>query len=124
MPNAIRKMLGSGVPAQAATYIGGDVQSGFAAAGSTQATATLLNFDCTEVTTVGSGAGVIANSNNQVGDDYIVCNAQATNALLVYPEVGSSINALSANTGFSIPAGKNALFIKLTQTKYYSILSA
>ena len=122
--SAARKLLGSGVPAQAANYIGGDVQTGFAAAGTTQTNAALLQYDNTEVTTVGSGSGVIANSNNQVGDDFIVSNAQGTNALLVYAEVGSSINALSTTSGFSIPANKSALFWKAKSTKYYVILSA
>lgn len=117
-------MLGSGISAQAATYIGGDVQTGFAAAGTTQATAALLQYDCTEVTTVGSGSGVIANSNNQVGDDFLVSNAQGSNALLVYAEVGSSINALATTSGFSIPANKTAIFWKAKSTKYYAILSA
>ena len=122
--SAIRKLMGSGLSAQAATYINGDVLVGASAAGTSQSNATLLQYDFTEVTTCSSGQGVIANSNNQIGDEFCVANAQASNALLVYAEVGSKINALSTTSGFSIPASKNALFIKVKPTQYYAILSS
>lgn len=124
MGNSLRKILGSGIPPLASQNISGDFANALSAAGTTQATATLIQADNNEFTTVSSGSGVILNFNNAPADETFVANAQPTNALLVYPEVGSSINALSANTGFSIPAGGRALFVKLTPTKYYALLSA
>lgn len=124
MGNALRKIIGSGTSAGSAAYISGDFGGGLAAAGTTQATATVQQFDNSEYTTVGSGSGVVLNSSNAPSDEILIANAQPTNALLVYPELGSTINALSANTAFSIPAGGRCLFVKLTATRYYALLSA
>lgn len=123
MANATRKIMGAGNSPLSTTAIVGDTQTSLTATGTNQATALLLNADDNEVTTTASGTGVILNSNNTLGDSCFVANSGA-NALLVYAEVGSTINALGTTTGFSVAAGGRALFIKVTATKYFAILSA
>lgn len=123
MPNCVRKILGAGNPPLSAQNISGDASSGLTGLGSTQATALLQQSDCNEFTTVASSTGFVLNSLNTPGDEVFVANAGAS-PLSVYPELGASINALAANTAFSVTNGKSALFIKMTPTKYYSILSA
>lgn len=121
--NCVRKILGAGTPPLASQNISGDFSAALTALGTNQATAFLQQSDCNEFTTVAASTGVILNSNNAPGDEVFIANAGA-NTLSVYPEVGSSINALSANSAFSVAAGKSAIFVKLTSTKYYSILTA
>ena len=42
----------------------------------------------------------------------------------VYPATGHTINALAANTAFSLAAGKNAMFWAATASKWYVNLTA
>lgn len=96
--------------------------SGLSGAGTTQGTATVITKQTNEFTTVGAGQGAKLPSPEQ-GEFIFVSNAGA-NALLVYPDTGHSINALAANAGFSLAAGKNALFWAATASKWYALLSA
>lgn len=99
-----------------------------ALAGGAQATATLLESAMNRVVTVASSGdsvrlpschtgasntsqlapGVI--SGNTTGVQVSVVNANATNPVNVFPAVGESINALSANTAFSLATGKMIIF--------------
>jgi hypothetical protein len=97
--------------------------AGISAAGTTQGTATALTKDCNEVTTVSAGQGVKLPA-SAAGNNVSVANAQATNALLVYPATGEAINALATNAGFSLAAGKNAIFFCCAAGKWYVVLSA
>lgn len=96
--------------------------SGLSAAGSTQGTATVITKQTNEFTTVGSGQGAVLPSPEQ-GEFIFVANSGA-NALNVYPASGHSINALAANTAFSLAVGKNAVFWAATASKWYANLSA
>lgn len=96
--------------------------AGLSAAGTTQGTATVITKQTNEFTTVSAGQGAKLPSPEQ-GEFIFVANAGA-NALLVYPDTGHSINALAANAGFSLAAGKNALFWAATASKWYALLSA
>ena len=121
--SSIRRLVGSGVPPQTARNINGTFSAGQTSAGTSQATGFLQTDDATEFTTVGASSACTLNSNNEAGDEIIIANA-GSNALLVYPEVGSQINALGANASFSLTNGKTALFKKVSATQYYSILTA
>jgi len=114
--NALKMLAASGRMAVKANA------SGLSAAGTTQGTATAITNQTNEFTTVGSGQGGILPSPEQ-GEFIFVANAGA-NALLVYPASGHSINALSANTAFSLAAGKNAMFWAATSSKWYVNLTA
>jgi len=122
MANKLQNIIGSGIPAAPATFISGTGGDLLTATGSTQATALLLPNDNNGFGTVASGTGAILQDGSP-GDECFVANFGA-NALLVYPPIGQSINALSANAGFSIAAAGKACFIKLSATRWATNLSA
>lgn len=101
----------------------GDVGNNLTAAGSTQVTALDLTAATNIVTTTAASTGVQLQPTNQ-GDSVLVANLGA-NALLVYPASGGIINALAANAGFSVAAGKTAIFVARDSSgNMVSILSA
>lgn len=90
----------SGISAITADAIQGTTASALVATGSTQGGALPLPADICKFGTVGSGTGALIPPSNS-GDSGSVFNGGA-NALLLYPPVGGTINALSANAGYSI----------------------
>lgn len=105
-------------------------KAGLTSAGTTQATATLVQLEYNEFTTVAASSGAVLPTSQQIGglqagDGIEVANMGA-NALLVYPPVGGKVNLLAVNTGFSVPSGKVAKFIvSVTGTlNFTAILSA
>ena len=119
-----QRMMSAGLSAVQVAAIQGTVANNLSAAGTTQGNAAPLLADQNRVTTVGSGAGVILPPMNP-GDEMAVINAQATNALLLYPPVGGVINALSANAGYSIAvATPFATVLCITPTQYHAYQSA
>lgn len=125
MSNRTSKIVGAGIAPMAAQQIAGDLQSGVTAAGTTQAGATAVYGDNVVITTAAASSGVILSGNAGFGpgDDVFIAN-QGANAVLVYPPVGGQINALGANAGFSIAAGKAASFRSTGASQFYSLLSA
>jgi len=130
MSTRASKLLGSGLPARAASAIAGDVQNTVTAAGTTQGTATTVYGDNVIVTTCPASAGVVLSTDSGFGpgDDVFVAN-QGANACLVYPPSGAQINALAVNAGFSVAAGKSALLrcVGLNASgvmQFYTLLSA
>ena len=93
------------------------------AAGTTQATATLLVNGMNGVLTAASGSGVILNANSLTSDCQVVYNGGA-NPVKVYPPVGSKINGLPANTAMSLGTGTTAMFWFLSDTQIVGVLSA
>lgn len=87
------------------------VKAALSAAGSTQGTATAipLGQDLSIFATVGSGQGCILPSGISVGEEYQVANHGA-NALAVYPPAGGTMGNASANTAYSLAAGKTGYF--------------
>jgi hypothetical protein len=79
------------------------VATAISAAGTTQGTATVLATDWAEVSTVGSGEGVVQ-STPVAGKSQLVANNSAT-TLLVYPVSGGTFDSLSANVAVSVGAG-------------------
>lgn len=130
MSNSLAKMVGYGTPPQAAGAISGDVATGLTATGSTQATALALAANYNLFTTVAASTGCVLPAITPVpglgvvaGDEMMVFNNGA-NALLVYPPLGSQIGTAAANAGFSVAAGKSAVFVMLTNTIWGANLSA
>ena len=118
-----KHLMASGLPAQAALNIGGQVASGLTATGTTQTDALISAADTAWFTTVAAGTGYRLRADAEPGDEIKVYNGGA-NALLVYPATGGTINALSANAGFSLAAGKLAVFTNGTGLGWASNLSA
>lgn len=114
--NALKMLAGSGRVALKANA------SGLTAAGTTQGTALAITNQTNEFTTVAAGSGGILPSPEQ--GEFIFVQNSGANALNVYPATGHSINALAANTAFSLAAAKNAIFWAATSTKWYVNLSA
>lgn len=89
---------------------------------------TPLNMGYNRFTTIaaGSDSAQLPTVNGAVM--VIVTNAHASNALAVFPQTGGIINAASANTAFSVTAGKTAIFIQAVDTSggtiWYAILTA
>jgi len=97
------------------------VVTGISAAGTTQGTATVLaRKQFTSVTTVASGTGVLAPSLVENDVLYVVNNG--ANILLVYPAVGTTINALLVNGGFSVAAGRTGVLFGVTSTTITAII--
>lgn len=110
---------GSGVPMQ--------VDNPVSAAGGTQATATPLTLDWSEVTVVPAGAGVVM-ANLKIGQQQIVFNSGGAGNLLVYPFANPAspihIDALAANAGYTLPNNQLQVFMQwsLTQVRTFGRL--
>ncbi|MDE3021972.1 MAG: hypothetical protein KGI54_08940 [Pseudomonadota bacterium] len=117
------RLMGSGLAAQAAVNICGDVGDSLTAAGTTNADALGLTAAINRVTTTAASTGVRLMV-PETGASVVVVNSGA-NALLVYPGTGASINALTVTTGgFSVAAGGRALFVGTSSTNWFAVLSA
>lgn len=106
-----------------------------ALAGGAQA-GTALNSGYNVVTTVASGndsvqlpscraggAEDVRGLGNTDGMLVLATNAAASNTMVVFPQTGEQINALGANNGYSMVAGKTAAFIcSPAGGTWYSIL--
>lgn len=92
------------------------LQSGIAAAGTTQATAAALAAKTSVVTSVASGSGVILPL--KLGKERDVYN-RGTNALLIYPPSGAAIESNTANASVSLAAGGHATFKCVSATQCY-----
>jgi hypothetical protein len=92
-----------------------------AAAGTTQATAAPIVNDLTTISNNTAANGVILPVPT-AGQTFYIIPALATNAPLVYPPVGGSINFGTANAGLAITARKLAQFIALDTVGNYACL--
>lgn len=115
------RLMGSGMAAQAAVNIVGDVSAPLTATGSGQSTALPLSNVVNYVTTTASSTGVQL-FGQAISDQLEVYNAGA-NALSVYGLTGDTIQGGSANAAFSIAANKGAIFRRVTATAWVANLS-
>ena len=93
------------------------------AAGTTQATATLLINGMNGILTAAANSGVILNLNSGTSDTQVVYNGGA-NAVKVYPPVGSKINGLPTNTGMTLAPATSCAFFFMSDTQIVGVLSA
>lgn len=93
-------------------------------AGGGQGSALALTARVNRVTTVGTAADSVALPAAIAGEEIIVINAAAANAMNVFPASGDSINALSANTALSVVANKAIMFVCAVNGTWNSILTA
>ena len=96
------------------------VGTAVAAAGTTQATATVLTNDFNEISTVSTGSNSVLLPDPGVGAEVVVRNAQGSSALLVYPPSGQSIDIGTSNNPFSMGANSTKIFRKMSSGKWYS----
>lgn len=91
-----------------------------AAAGTNQATATALTAQVNAVTAADGTKGVALPS-TEVAKSVFVINTVSTLGLKVYPANGSgdAINALSADSAFTLGAGQSAWFVATSNSQWY-----
>jgi hypothetical protein len=118
------KVIGQGIWGEATQQlIIGDVLTGQTANNTTQATATAITADVTVFSTVAStGAAILPN--NSSAADILVMNGQASNALVVFPPVGGTINGGSANASYSQAVSKCARYVTADGLNWYAMTSA
>ena len=117
-----RQMMGGGLSAGQAKAINGSVATALTAAGTTQGTAYAINAGTAVFGTVAASSGAILPS-CEVSDEVYIYNGGA-NALTVYPDSGSTINQLSANSGFSLGPNTAVMCKRITTTRWIALLSA
>ena len=93
-------------------------------AGGGQGSATALGSSINRVTTVATAADSVKMMAAVPGIEITVINAAAANAMNLFPGTGDTINALGANTAFSLVAGKTALLVCAVAGAWHLILSA
>lgn len=95
-----------------------------ALAGGAQVGAAPLNLGMNRFTTVVTG-GDSAILPLMTGAVVIMVVNATANSMNVFPNVGGTINALSANTAFAVAAGKTAIFVQAVDGgTWYALLSA
>lgn len=85
---------------------------------------TALAYSINRFTTVASGADSAQLPAAKAGDEVIVINAAAANAMAVFPQTGEIINALAANASFSVAANKTAIFLCAVDGTWNALLTA
>lgn len=102
------------------------VQRTVAAAGSAQTDATLIGANVTIVTAASGTNGVILRKPKSANNFYTgaVYSSAATNALLVYPPTGGTINNGTINAALSLPARKVGTFMSVNGTDFVINISA
>jgi hypothetical protein len=96
----------------------GGVVTGIAAAGSTQGTATALTGSWNQLTTVGSGTGVILAAT--LGVPQTIFN-EGANTVKVYPPSGAEIDALGSNVAATIVTTSKNTFVMVSATQGYTV---
>lgn len=117
--------IGSTGEVQAGTFYAAlaaySVAVGLTATGSNQSSALVLTAWLNEVTTVATNTGV--KLSNRVGRETLVINASATNAMNVYPLLGTaSIGGLAAGAPAILPPGTMMLLFQSATNKYYQLV--
>lgn len=111
-----------GLSALQAQSVLGQSAKNLVGAGTTQNGATPLSVGSMHFSTVGASTGARLPPMN-AGESVVLFNSGA-NALTVYPDFGAAINGLSANAGFSVAAGKGAIFQAVDAKLALAVLSA
>lgn len=110
------ELVSAHIPPNTASAIGGQVST-VAAAGTTQGTAAAITTSIATVTGASGTNGVVLPA-AMPGDSIKIYTPAATNALLVYPPSGASINAAAANAAYSQSAQTAHEFTCLSSTQW------
>ena len=122
MSGLAKQIMGGGISFGAAKAINGSVATGLTATGTTQGTGLALNAAVNVFSTVAASTGAVLCS-CEVSDQQMVYNGGAS-TLTIYPDSGSTINQLSANSGVSLAANTAMLCKRITSTRWIAMLSA
>lgn len=117
------KVFGAGLSIPLAAAVCQDTATSVSAAGTTQGTATELSSADSEVSSVGSGSGVVLSSKLAPGDQQTVFNG-GVNPLKIYPPSGMSINSLTINLPMILATNTGVLFKCVSATRVFGVLSA
>jgi len=99
------------------------VAASLTATGTVQGDALALTGTINEFTTVAAGTGARLSSSMTAGDNQLVFNGGA-NALKVYPDSGSRINALVTNAAALLSINTACRFTRASTTRWIGELSA
>lgn len=102
----IKDVVGGGISSNSALALNGTVATALTATGTNQATGLAMTNSVNVFGTVAASTAAVLPVGS-LSDDVWVRNGGA-NALSVFPPVGGTINALSANAALSVAAGKDA----------------
>ena len=116
------RMMGGGISAAQALAINGDLNTSVSAAGTTQGTATAINAGIVIVTTAAASSGVILPA-CMPGDEMDILNL-GSNAVTIYPDSSSQINAIAVNTGILLATNTAIKLRRFTSTRWMGFLSA
>lgn len=118
----ISKLMGAGIPAEAAKLIGATVQGSATAAGSSsQANALAIVGDIVHVTTAAANSGVRLPAASRTDIDKVVVHNDGASTINVYPASGEIINALSADTAVTIATTVGRLFVRISPTRWVAV---
>ena len=115
------EVLDSGIIklAEYSGFVSYGVSQAVTAAGSTQATATLLTRPINNITTVAASTGVIFPA--AVPGMRIIVRNGGANILRIYPAVGAQINTLGTNTGLQLEVDATIEFVAVSGTRWYTL---
>ncbi len=102
------ELMAVGMPPAQANRLGQDAVQTVSAAGTNQATATVLTGNFTIVSVTGASTGVLAKS---VSDGPQLIYNQGASTLQVYGNGTETINGIAGSTGVSVPTAKSVLLI-------------
>lgn len=121
MPLSANVLQGGFSGGGARSIVGGATNNAVSAAGTTQGTATAINADVVNVSTVASGAGVVL---PLVGHGSMTVYNSGANALKIYPPSGAQINGLGSNAAMTLPTSTCVTLTWITSTQIVANLSA
>ena len=115
------EVLDSGIIklAEYSGFVAYGVSQAVTAAGSTQATATLLTRPINNITTVAASTGVIFPA--AVPGMRIIVRNGGANILRIYPASGAQINTLGTNTGLQLETSATIEFVAVSGTQWYTL---
>ena len=96
------------------------ISAAVSAAGATQGTATALVSNINNVTVVTAAAAGVRLPTAVAGMRILIRNSDSADTLNIYPATGGTINALGANTAFTLTAGSTTELMATTATQWYT----
>lgn len=96
------------------------ISAAVSAAGTAQGTATALVSNINNVTVVTAAAAGVRLPTAVAGMRILIRNSDSADTLNIYPATGGTINALGANTAFTLAAGSTTELMATTATQWYT----
>lgn len=116
-------LIGLGIDPGQAQRLGTTQITTVAGVGTAQAGAAAIRVDNVLATTAGGATAFVLPSTASIDNEIWVTNSTAT-AALVFPPVGGAINAAATDASVSIAQNLARVFIRKSQTRWISFLTA